>query len=788
MAGLRRSKVQAFASVLCAGAAICALSVAMTPEASAQTSLPDNLAVSQEQKLLLASDELTYNNDTGIVVATGGVQIDYGSYKLVADRVEYDQNTGRMRAIGSVEMIEPTGNRIYADELDVTDDFADGFVNALRIETPDNTRIAAESAERSGGVETTFNNGVYTACEVCKDNPERAPLWQVKARRVIQNGETKTIRMEGATFELFGMPIAYLPYLEVPDHDKKRKTGFLTPSYRSSENLGYGVSVPFYVAISPYMDATFTGTAYSKQGFLGEVEFRQKFANGEHTLKMAGISQMKPEEFTANTSDSLETERGMIASKATFRINPRWTFGWDVMAQSDNNFSRTYGITGYSANTVKSEIYLTGISNRSFFDLRTYRFDIQNADENNLSERQQAFVHPSLDYQRTFADPIAGGELALNVNGYSLSRKEDDIGVRAGSAAIDPLNADRYRGFAGNNARLSAELEWKRTFTTMNGLRLTPILAARGDLNSVDIDNAPTDYNGTFAGNGTHARGMVTAGLEASYPVLVTTPNSSHVIEPIAQVFIRPDEHLAGGIPNEDAQSFVFDATSLFQRDKFAGFDRTEGGTRANVGLRYSGNYSNGMTTYATFGQSYHLAGLNSFATPDLAQATRNSGLDDDVSDFVGAIGLATRQGFSLSAAARFDKDDFRAERTDVSAGYANSQLSLRATYSEIKAPRPNTFSEPDRREVTGFASIKLHDFWRVAGSASYDLTNDEFERYAVGLLYEDECYAFSLSYEDIRDNNSTSGRDWKVGARFSFRTLGDFGAGEIDPLLKPSF
>ena len=55
--------------------------------------------------------------------------------------------------------------------------------------------------------------------------------------------------------------------------------------------------------------------------------------------------------------------------------------------------------------------------------------------------------------------------------------------------------------------RLSTELEWKRTFTAMNGLRLTPILAARGDLNSVDVDTAPTDYDGVFAGNGSHARG-----------------------------------------------------------------------------------------------------------------------------------------------------------------------------------------------------------------------------------------------------------------------------------------
>ncbi len=783
MAGVRRSRVHAFASALCAGAAFCALIAAVAPEATAQTSAPGDFSVPEGQKLLLAADELIYNNDTGIVIATGGVQIDYGSYKLVAERVEYDQNTGRMRAIGSVEMIEPNGNRIYADDLDVTDDFADGFVNALRIETPDNTRIAAESAERSGGVQTTFNNGVYTACEPCRENPERAPFWQVKAERVIQNGETKTIRLERARFELFGMPIAYLPYLEVPDHTQKRKTGFLSPSFRTSENLGYGVSVPFYVAISPHMDATFTGTGYTKQGFLAEAEFRQKFANGEHTLRMAGISQMKPGQFSAGTSDAVEDERGMIASRGQFRINPRWTFGWDVMAQSDNNFSRTYGIEGYAGSTQKSEIYLTGISNRSFFDLRAYRFDIQDATLTDAAERQQAFVHPSLDYQRTFSEPVTGGELALNVNGYALSRKANDfntLGV--------PF---RYKGFAGDNARLSAELEWRKTLTTMNGLRLTPILAARGDLNSVDVDSPPNpaNYNGTFAGNGSHARGMVTAGLEASYPVLLTTARSSHVIEPIAQVFVRPNERLAGGIPNEDAQSFVFDATSLFERDKFSGFDRTEGGSRANIGIRYTGTYDNGLTTHATFGQSYHLAGLNSFATPDLAQATRNSGLEEDVSDFVGALGVATRSGLSFAASARFDKDDFRAERTDVRAGYSNSRTSLTATYSEIKAPRPNTFGEPDRRELTGFASLKLHEYWKVAASASYDLVDKKFNRHAFGLLYEDECFAFSIAYEDIRDDFNTEGRDWKVGARLSFRTLGDFDAGgNVSALLNPSF
>ncbi|SOE17418.1 LPS-assembly protein [Hoeflea halophila] len=787
MAGVRRSRVDVFAGVLCAGVAVCTIFTFAAEQVAAQGVPPGSFDIAEDAKMLLAADELIYNNDTGVVVASGGVQIDYGNYKLVADRVEYDQNTGRMQAFGSVEMVEPSGNRIYADNLDVTDDFADGFVNALRIETPDNTRIAAESAVRGDG-QTTFNNGVYTACEICEEKPERAPFWQVKARRVIQNGETKTIRLEHATFELLGMPIAYLPFLELPDHDKKRKSGFLTPSYLISENLGSGVSIPFYLAISPYMDATFTGTGYTKQGFLGEVEFRQNFANGEHTLRMAGISQTDPSAFAANTSDSLTTRRGMIASQGQFRINPRWTFGWNGMIQTDNNFSETYGIAGYSGSTVKSEVYLKGLSNRSHFNLQAYRFDIQDADETNAAEKLQTVVHPSLDYKRTFSEPVAGGELSLDVNGYSVSRQADDKTVRSGSASTNPLNADRYKGFAGSNSRLSAELEWRRTFTSMNGLRLTPLLAARGDVNSVDVDTAPDDYNGTFAGNGSHGRGMVTAGLEASYPVLVTTAGSSHVFEPIAQVFVRPDEQLAGGIPNEDAQSFAFDTTSLFERDKFSGFDRTEGGTRANVGVRYTGSFDNGLTTHGAFGQSYHLAGLNSFATPDLSQATRNSGLEDNVSDFVGSGGMAFK-GFSFAASARFDKDDFRIERSDLRAGYSSGRITTSMTYSEIKAPRPLVQGDEDRREITGLASLKVHDYWRAAASVSYDLVDRKFNSTAFGLLYEDECYAFALAYETTRDDGNTSARDWKIGARLSFRTLGDIGTGDVtNPLLKSSF
>src|SRR5690606_24135322 len=114
-----------------------------------------------------------------------------------------------------------------AAEIDVTDDFRDGFVKALEIETVDETYFTADSAERSGGKVTTFTNGVYTACKACEDDPSKPRLWQIKARTIIWNGEERTIRFENARFEMFGLPLFSMPYFVIPDHTVKRKSGFL---------------------------------------------------------------------------------------------------------------------------------------------------------------------------------------------------------------------------------------------------------------------------------------------------------------------------------------------------------------------------------------------------------------------------------------------------------------------------------------------------------------------------------------------------------------------------------
>lgn len=751
-----------------AGVALIALAASMTLAIAQVDQLVAD--VPEGAQMLLVGDTLVYDFDRGTVTAVGGVQIEYGGMSVVAQRVTYEQKSSRVIASGGVEIIDRDGNHFFAEEIDITDDFSDGFVQALRVETTDRTFMAAESAQRESGNLTTFVRGVYTACEPCKENPDRPPLWQIKAQKVIWDSKAKTIRFERSRFEFLGVPLAFLPYFEVADPSVKRKSGLLMPSIVGGSELGVGVKVPYYLALSPTYDLTVSMTGYTKQGFLGEAEWRQQFDNGGYTLKVAGIHQNRPNAWPSNHIDSTVTDRGMIGSTGEFQINPRWTAGWSILAQSDKNFSRTYGIEGYANSVKRSTVHLTGLNDRNYFDLRAYRFHVQEErlDSNpDARQEKQPYVLPLLDYSFTPDKPVMGGELNLDVNVQALHRNEGMYGTK-------------LSGLESSSARFSAEAEWKRSYITNAGLVVTPMLHARSDAIHADLANSAISKIGIFAG-GTedirshYYRAMATAGLEVRWPILFSSASSTHVLEPIGQIFARPDEPYAGrlGIPNEDAQSLVFDASTLFERDKFSGYDRLEGGTRANLGVRYSGTFANGWRTQGLFGQSYHLAGTNSYASADLVNVGAFSGLETNTSDFVAMVGFSAPFGLSASASARFDEQTLDMRRQELKVGANIANVSATARYAYIAAQRDYGFNT-DRQEVSGAATLRFNENWRVHASATYNIQENEMVNNALGFGYSDECFIYTMTFSQTRDNGQIENR---FGFNVSLRTLGEIGS-----------
>ncbi len=312
--------------------------------------------------MLVQADEMKYDYTNDTVSALGNVQIYYRGSSIEADEVTYDQKTKRLRAKGNARLTEPNGRITYGQYIDLTDEYRDGFVDSLRLETIDDTRMAASRADRDKGTYTVMQNGVYTACEPCKDDPKKPPLWQVQAARIVHDDSEKMLYFEDARIEFFGMPLMYLPFTSMPDPSVKRKSGFLFPLITETTQYGLGVQLSYFWALAPDYDLTFSTTVTTKEGELFQAAWRQRLADGTYTVKMAGIFQQDPGYFAQRDgagSPTADLFRGAIQTAGQFSLTNQWVWGWTGLLVTDTQFLYDYELTQF---TSSFDPFRTGIA------------------------------------------------------------------------------------------------------------------------------------------------------------------------------------------------------------------------------------------------------------------------------------------------------------------------------------------------------------------------------------------------------------------------------------------
>ncbi len=764
------------------------------PSPPPKSKIATERAKSGQKQMLVQAAEINYDHTNHRVAAVGNVQIYYDGTTIEADRVIYDQTTKRLHAEGNVRLTEADGKVTYGEIMDLSDDYRDGFVDSLRLDAPDQTRMAATHADRSSGNFTVFHNGVYTACAPCKDDPKKPPLWQVKAVRIIHDQGEKMMYFEDARLEFFGKPMAYLPYFSAPDPTVKRKTGWLVPTISVNSNYGAAIETPYYWALAPDYDATFAPMITTKQGPLLQGEFRQRLINGAYTIRGAGIYQLDKEYFKrtdGSTTPGYRDSRGSLESSGQFAITDKWVWGWDALMVSDKTFLQNYNphLSRFNNNDPfkigasegVSQLYLAGRGNRSYFDARTiYYLGFSEAD----SQKQIPVIHPVIDYNYTFDRPILGGELGYKINFTSLSRNEanfdpitetaklNNICKQTADPAIKNSNNCLLRGIPGSYTRFSAETQWRRSVTDQFGQVFTPFASVRVDAANMNIKNDPGVSNYIGTGDSDLIRAMPTVGLEYRYPFINVQSWGTHTVEPIAQVIVRPNEHQVGRWPNEDAQSLIFDDSNLFRVDKFSGWDRVEGGGRINYGGQYTAQFNQGGFVNVLFGQSYQMFGANSFAQGGTTNTGLGSGLDTKASDYVARVAYQPNSTYTFTSRFRFDKDDFTLQRTELEARARYERWSVSLLYGDYAAQRELGFLNR-RQGLLGTSSVKLDANWVLFGAARYDIDAAKFDQTRLGLGYVDDCLILALNYITNYTYSGNVTANHQVMLQLTLRTLG---------------
>jgi LPS-assembly protein len=671
-----RAGIRAFLIVL-AAAAVLTLAAALPARAQLPPEKP-------EIPVALVADEVTYDTDTGLVTASGNVEIFYGQRTLTANRIIYDSNTGQFTAEGNITLRDPSGATVFGDFAELDEELRDGLVRGARAVMGEHIKLSAAEARRIDARFNALTKAVYSPCKVCPDDP--TPLWRIRARRVIHDEVERVIHYEDATLDVLGVPIAWLPYFSHPDPTVERASGFLVPEFRQSSVYGYGARVPYYWVIDDYSDLTFSPLLTSGDGAVAVLEYRRAFSSGDFMI--AGS-------LTHNNYDDGGALHGHLEAKGEFGLPENFRWGFDGTVTTDNGYLRRYDFK--DDDRLTSELYMRRYQDDGFFDVTALYFQSLRDDE---PAGQIPVVLPDFDARRELPGVLLGGDLGLFASSAVLLRDEGP-----------------------DTVRVSLGTDWERQKTLPSGVALRAFAEVRGDLFVVD------DFSGIE--DATEFRLAPLAGVEARFPLIYEQDNGvAHVLEPIAQAIAAPYGGNGSGIINEDSQVTEFDETNLFDTSHFTGYDAFEEGPRLNLGLRYERLSPGGLNFDASVGRVFRLRRADEFSS--------GSGLVDAASDWVGAWSASYDPYVTVRQRVRVG-DGFSLTRNEIEGELTFGRLGLSANYIFLEND-PTIAAPLDREELNTRAKFTIDRNWSVSGNVRRDIERSEFVEIGGGLTYANEC------------------------------------------------
>ncbi len=219
------------------------------------------------------------------------VVIHYGDRVIQADHIEYDSDTGEVKATGHLVL---TGGRNHEqirashgsfNTETETGEFYDviGSVG-LRMGTtkPTSQRVydsgnpflfTGKIVRQTGPQEYEIYDGTVTSCQL--DQPD----WLLSAGRF--SVDAKKARGRNSIFHLLRLPIFYLPYVTHPVNASERQSGFMIPQIGDSSDKGITIGEQYYWAINRSTDLLVGSIYYSMRGYsqLGTFRYRGRGAD-----------------------------------------------------------------------------------------------------------------------------------------------------------------------------------------------------------------------------------------------------------------------------------------------------------------------------------------------------------------------------------------------------------------------------------------------------------------------------------------------------------------------------
>ena len=704
----------------------------------------DNIRTS-DNPISFRADDVTYDQKSDLFTAHGEVEIYQDNQIVLADQVLYDKAHDTVTASGHVTLVDKDGQVYFAKHLMLQNTMKSGFANDIGLMFTDGSRFAAKRIDQPTADKVVLRNAVYSPCNLCKTDPRKAPLWQIRASKVVDDRVDQDIYYHNARFEAYGVPVVYLPYFSHPEPQVVARSGVLEPTFSADSKIGTIVRGYYYYTIDPTKDATLELTSTQKNGAILGGQWRQVFDRGRLNIRGSANDSVTRDGTSEHNIVKYEGFRGHVFANGDFGLTDTWRTGFAIRRTTDQFYLKDFDYS--NDNVLNNEVYAERYDNRDYTRISGDYFQDLRPD----IIAQQPNILPWAKDMR-FGDPnsLLGGRWALDTQFVNLLR-DSELSV----------------------ARLSVAPSWKRDdIIDPIGLKTSIEAKLRSDNYWVQ-KNSPFDTTTPLDDpNIGVSRLFPSTTLQTSYPLVRPSRNVTAVIEPKAALTLAPNISQNGTIPNEDSRDVQIDTSNLFSDNRFPGFDRVESGNHAAYGVKVGG-YNDNNSLFVTVGQSYSFT--NNTIFPD------GSGLENHKSDYVGQIETTFQNKLYLDYSFQLNNKTFASERQEGQ--MAIIQPGYEAGVSYLSAAAIEGTGLTQNREQIGLNVAKrLNETWSTAVSTRNDLSGDAgLLNAGLALQYRNECFRATLRGERDLTSHALGGGGSSVLFSIGLRNLGGYST----PLLK---
>lgn len=374
------------------------------------------------EKYTLEGKNINFDNKNKLINSDqAAILTDENGNRIYLENFEYSIDENIFKSIGLIKIEDKLNNsyefsQIYIDtkkkEVLGTDIKAILMSDDFKVNIKNDPRVFANTMKlnKTG---STFNKSVFTLCELKEG--QKCPPWTLQASKMSHDNISKTIYYENAVIKVYDIPIFYLPFLSHPDPSVKRRSGFLTPSFSDTKNLGAGITVPYFWAINDDKNFTIKNRLFIDEHPLFHGEYHQAFQNSNFITDFGYT-----EGYKKSSAKKATGSKTHFFSKFTKNFigenNSKNSFDINIQNVSNKKYLKLYKIKSnlvdYNKNNLENTLNFNHSKDDLFIGFNTSIYQTLNDSYNDKYE----YIFPEIILDKNLMSSNIFGNLDLQSN------------------------------------------------------------------------------------------------------------------------------------------------------------------------------------------------------------------------------------------------------------------------------------------------------------------------------------------------------------------------------------